>query len=310
MRSARPVFLKSLAYELGEERHTLEDLPSVLDGTKRQLREAGLDTYYVSRRSAVELARRPIEETLASLDPAERQAVCRVIFATNSVHDPVLARPLAISQMLVELGLPAAFPIGVFLSFCANFQSALEIARSLIEGEREEIVLIVCSDVLEETHDRLVAPKVSVHSDAAVSFAVCATEGPYRLVETSLHVDSTLGSLNREKQFVQYMDGVSRGVVSLVQQMFERTGLGVEDVARVLPNNYNRWVCRSMAELAGFPEDRLFLDNIPRFAHALAADNPINLLDLERSEPARSAENIALLGSGAFQWGCTLLRVE
>jgi 3-oxoacyl-[acyl-carrier-protein] synthase-3 len=306
----RPTFIGALAYELGEETHDLDDLPSLLDGTKNRLREGGLESYRVSALSPVELARSPIEQTLAGLDDSERESIRRVIFATNSFESIDTARPGGISQLLVEQGLPTAFPIGVFLSFCANFQSALEVARSLIESDHEDTVLVVCSDVLDKNHDRIVAPKISVHSDAAVSFVVSGRDGPYRLVETRLRGDSKLGALNRETQFIQYMDGVSRAVVGLVEDLLATVDLASEDVTQVLPNNYNRWVCRSMAELVGFPQERLYLDNIPRFAHALAADNPINLVDIERAGLLSSGDILALLGSGAFQWGCTILRVE
>jgi 3-oxoacyl-[acyl-carrier-protein] synthase III len=306
----RPTFIRALAYELGEEVHNLDELTRVSDGTRRQLREGGLRTYRVSQRSPVELARVPIEHTLAGVDREECESIRRVIFATNSFDDGDTARPGEISGLLIEQGLSAAFPIGVFLSFCANFHSALELARALIESGREDTVLVVCSDVLDKNHDRIVSPKISVHSDAAVSFVMSACGGPYRVLETRLRGDAQLAALNRETQFLQYMDGVSRAVVGLVEDMLAAVELTSEDITRVLPNNYNRWVCRSMAELVGFSEERLFLDNIPRFAHALAADNPINLLDVERAGLASAGDVIALLGSGAFQWGCTLLQVE
>lgn len=46
-----------------------------------------------------------------------------------------------------------------------------------------------------------------------------------------------------------------------------------------------------------------------RFENALAADNPINLDHYYREQRPPSGEWIALLGSGAFQWGFSLVRV-
>ncbi len=303
-----PTFVDGIAYRLGERRHDLDELTDVLQGTRHQLREAGLETYYVTDGSPTELAREPIERTLEHAREGRLGPINRVIFATNSVGHETLATPHAISRLFADVGLSDAFPLGVFLAWCANFQVALELARSLIETGQEETVLVVCSDVLWRP-DRLVSPRISVHSDAAVSFTVSSHEGPFELLATAVHVEPKLGDINRETHFVQYMDGVARGVASVTQAALDAAGIGHDDVGRLIPNNYNRWVSRSMAKIAGFPEDRVYLDNVPRFAHALAADNPINLDDYHRERRPPSGECVALLGSGAFQWGVSLMRV-
>jgi 3-oxoacyl-[acyl-carrier-protein] synthase III len=303
------IHLTAFAYELGEETHDLDELTTVLPGVRNSLRQAGLASYRISTKSPVELARGPIERSLAALDPGAREGLRRVVFATNSLAHPSLATPHALSRLLAELGLPSLFPIGVFMSFCANFQAALELARALVVSGRERDVLVVCTDVFDKGPDRLVSPKISVHSDAAVSLVVSASDGPFRLLETRLRVDSAMGALDRNTQFVQYMDGVSRAVVGIVDETLGAAGLGRDQIVRVLPNNYNAWVCRSMAQLAGFGEAQLYLDNLPRFAHALAADNPINLVDCVAAGKAASGDHLVLLGSGAFQWGCSVVRV-
>src|SRR5262249_27565244 len=142
----RAVHLKAISYELGEEVHDLDELTTVLPGVRTSLRQAGLASYRVSRLTPVELARRPLERTLAGLDEAARRRLRRVIFATNSLAHPSLATPHALSQLLADLGLPSLFPIGVFMSFCANFQAALELARALIDSGNERDVLVVCTD--------------------------------------------------------------------------------------------------------------------------------------------------------------------
>jgi 3-oxoacyl-[acyl-carrier-protein] synthase III len=308
-RAQRLTFINAIAYELGEEVHNIDDLTHVLPGTLTRLHEGGLEKYCVTTRTPIELARGPVEQTLAAAG-VKSQMINRVIFATNSFDNSEVALPAGISALMAANGLPRVFPIGTFLAFCANFQSALELARALIESYREDCVLVVCTDVLAPERDRIVEPKISVHSDAAVSFLLSADEGPYRLIDTRLRSDAKLGALNRYTQFVQYMDGVSRNVVGLIEDMVAASDFGVDDVAVLLPNNYNRWVCRSMAELVGFDSANVFMDNIPRFAHALAADNAINLVDAHTSGRVKTGDLVAMLGSGAFQWGCTMLRVE
>ena len=286
-------FVDGIFYKLGERRHDLAELRGVLNGTRSKLREAGLSTYYATDASPAGLAHDPIERTLEWASKANLGSIKRVIFATNSVGHEDLLTPHAISRLIADVGLESAFPLGVFLAWCANFQIALELAHSLIDTGREETVLVVCSDV-HSRRDRLVSPRISVHSDAAVSFTVSSHEGRFELLATQVHVDQELGHMNRETHFVQYMDGVSRGIAKVTGTVLDRTPFAHGDLGQVILNNYNLWVCRSMAKIAGFSEDRVYLDNIPRFAHALAADNPINLDDYyrERRPPSRAADRV------------------
>jgi 3-oxoacyl-[acyl-carrier-protein] synthase III len=302
-----PIYINALAYELGETPRSLESLATVPDDIREQLREGALDTYRVSTRTPLDLARVPMERSLEALTAQERVMVRRVIVATNSFHDSAITEAAAVSRMLVELDIAHVTPIGLFLSFCANVQSAIAIARGLISIEGDGSILVVCSDVRSSEADRLVAPNISVLSDAAMSFVVSSSDGPYRVLDSRLCVDSVLGGLDREQHFLTYMDGVARNVTSVVGDVLRGLDLTPDDIACVCPNNYNKWVCRSMAELAGFPEERLYLENIPRFAHAFAADNVINLVDLSRAGGVSPGDLVALFGTGAFQWGCTVV---
>lgn len=305
----RPIFMKALAYELGEHERAVSELPDAPEEVRATLVEAGLDAYRVSSRSPLQLARRPIDETLAALSPAERAGIGRAIFATNSFHDATLTAQSGASHLLVELGLPEITPVGVFLSFCANLHSALELAQALLRHDGDGSILVLCADVLGPSESRLVPPNISVFSDAAASFVLSFDEGPYEVLGTRLRVDAAVGLLDRTREFIQYMEGVSRGVKGLADEILAAAGLDLSAVRWVFPNNYNRWSCRSMAELVGFAEDRLYLENLGRVAHAFAADNVINLCDFEHAGQARTGDTLALFGTGGFQWGCTLIRV-
>jgi 3-oxoacyl-[acyl-carrier-protein] synthase III len=304
------LFLDALAYELGEEARPVAELPNVAEDIREQLQQGGLRTYRVSSRTPIELARGPVTRTLAALDDEERARIKRVIFATNSFHDPSIATVREISRLLVDVGLGSAVPIGLFLSFCANLQSAIDVARGLLALEPGHAVLIICTDVRPRDEDRLVEPNISVLSDAAASLVLSPREGRYRVLDSRFQVESALGLLDRSTEFLEYMDGVSRGVTSVLGDTLAALELEPTEVARLLPANHTRWVCRAMAELAGFEESRLYLDNIPRVAHAFAADNVINLYDYEEAGNVRAGDLIALFGSGGFQWGCTLVEAR
>ena len=199
MSNSRDIFITGLTYELGENEHDLDDLTTVVRGVRDNLRDGGLCTYRTTERSVVELSAAPLRATIESLSDDERGAVRRLIFASNSVWDESLFTPAALSLLLKDIGLPGIVPIGVSMSWCANFHSAIELARLLVESDGDECVLVVCTDIWRKDRDRLVSPKVSVHSDAAATFAVSTHGGPFRIAKTRIRLDPTLGSLDRNR---------------------------------------------------------------------------------------------------------------
>ncbi|MDQ3933002.1 MAG: hypothetical protein M3340_00035 [Actinomycetota bacterium] len=310
MNHSSEIFLTGLTYELGEVVHDLDELTHVAPGVRQTLRDGDLETWRTTDRSIVELASGPLRGTVEALNDEERAGVRKLIFASNSVWDESLHTSVAVSALLDELGLPEVIPVGANMAWCANFHLALELARMMIQTDGDECVLVVCADIWPKERDRLVSPGVSVHSDAAAAFAVSSHGGPFRIGTTRFGIDPGLALMDRNSQFVQYMGRVGEGLSALMTQTLGAAGLAPDMVARVVLNNYNRWSCRTLAELGGFTEDHLYLDNVPRFAHALCVDNPINLCDLGSNGSALSpGDHLVLLGTGPCQWGVSVVDV-
>jgi len=302
------IFISALTYELGEMLHDLGDLPGVGDDIRQQLYDGGLRNYRVTGRSVVELAAGPMRRAVEVLPDAARAGLRRVIFASNSAWDQALHSPLELSRVLDGLGLPGLTPVGVSLSWCVNTHTALDLARMMIEADGDPAVLIVCADTWPETRpDRLVLPDVSVHSDAAACFVLTTEEGPFRLGATRMRLDPALGLLDREKRPEEFVQRASQGVIGTIEETLEASGLGVEDFSLVIPNNYSKFVCHWVADLMGFPSDQVYLKNLPRFAHGLCADNPINLRDFACESTLEQGQRMLLLGTGPYQWGAAVI---
>lgn len=309
MPPAPDLYLTALTYELGEHEHRLDDLPGVPDDVRQALHDGGLSNYRVTDRSVVELAAGPIRRTVEALDDDLRRGIRRLVFASNSVWDESLHSPLAVSRVLDGLDLRGVVPLGVSLSWCVNVHTALDLARMLVAADGDEAVLVVCADLWPGSRpDRLVLPNVSVHTDAAASFVVTARDGPFRYRHTRLRLDPALGLLDRTRDPQQFLERAAQGVVGTVSETLEAGGVAPGDIAKVVPNNYSRFVCDWVAGLAGFEADALYLDNLPRFAHALCTDNPINLRDLA-DDGLAPGDRLLLLGTGPYQWGAAIVDV-
>lgn len=305
-----PVHLVGPAYELGEVDHDLDELTQVLPGIRTSLRDAGLDRYLTTERSPMELAGASLRKTLDLLDDSWG-STRHLIFASNSTWDPDVTEPAQLGRLLTDLGIESAYPYGIFLSYCANLQCALDLGSSLLSSRQADQVLVVCTDKADPASDRLVEPKISVHSDGAASFGMTREPlaGSYRLLQTVLTIDAALGAIDPDADFVGYFAAVTDGIVNVVEATLDRTGVKVGDISRVFTNNYNCTVATIMGDLAGFDSGQVFLDNIPRFAHALAADAIVNLVDCSATAPWSGGELLLVLGTGPIQWGCSILEV-
>ncbi len=310
--SGQPVYLAGLAYELGEHTHDLDELSLVLPGVRASLRESGLGSYRTSDRTPAELAKASLAATLAQLDPGLPGGIRHVVYATNSMWDAGFTDPATLGALLVDLGLTAAYPYGIFLSYCANLQCAFDLGASLIRSAEADEVLVVCTDKADPAGDRLVAPRISVHSDGAASFALTRDRigGSYRLIDTVLTINPGIGAIDADRQFIDYFREVTEGIAAVVAKALTRTGLTAGDITRVFTNNYNEMIATIVAKLVGFSTGQLYLDNIPRFAHALAADAIINIVDSAAASPWAGGESLLVLGTGPIQWGCSILETQ
>lgn len=303
------VYLTGLDYTLGEEDHDLDELTSVLPGVREALREAGVERYRTSTMSPIELAGDSLHKTLHHLPTTWRGGIKHLIYATNSIWDGELLEPAPLGNLLLSLGLEHAYPYGIFMSYCANLQCALDLGASMIRSNKADHVLVVCTDKAEPGSDRLVKPRISVHSDGAASFVMTRERrtGSYQLLSTVLTVTPALGSVDADAQFVDYLNGITAGVVNVVRRTLDTVGIEPSAVAKGFTNNYNCAVATMMGKLAGFDPDQLYLVNVPRFAHALAADAIINIADWAAEGGSTTGEPLLMLSTGPIQWGCSVV---
>lgn len=303
------IFLAGLDYALGEEDHDLDELQAVLPGVRESLRESGLDRFRTSQMTPIELAGESLRKTLVQLPATWPSDITHLIYATNSMWDKELLEPAPLGNLLITLGIEQAYPYGIFLSYCANLQCAFDLGASIIRSGRADHVLVVCTDKAEPTSDRLVRPRVSIHSDGAASFAMTREQLPgcYRLLATVLTISPDLGEVDPDVQFVDYLNGTTAGVVDVVRRTLATLDLKPNDVVKGFTNNYNRAVATMMGKLAGFETEQLYLENVPRFAHALAADAVINVVDWATNETPQPDLPLLVLSTGPIQWGCSIL---
>jgi 3-oxoacyl-[acyl-carrier-protein] synthase-3 len=308
---AKPeIYLSGLAYELGElkEIQHLEELSGKAE-ILENMTALGLYSYAASSHTSLELAQRVLCKTLTETRiPNEK--IDAVVFATNHFRDRDLTED-PLKRMLKNLGLRHAFPYGVSFSSCGNLHSALSMAAGLLLTCGLRNVLVVTSDKNSEfePESRIYSTNVSILSDAAASVLVSTEfEGRIRWLATQQYTDMRLIDYSAPEQIGNYLQCVRSGIQVSVAKALAQAGIDAGMISQLITNNYNYSVSMLFATAVGVPVANVFRDNVPRFAHAYAADNLINLQSY-LSAPEANAGHILLLGSGPNTWNTTVLDV-
>lgn len=309
MNEDKKVYLAAIAYKLGdfysiEEVDELKKNPKVL----KMLLMLGLDKYSKSDLVASEIAKK---SALQTLDQAQifGEEIDILIYATNSLWNLEGSGLKEIGGLIHDLNLKKAYPIGINLSECGNLQTAIRVATALIKSEKCTNILVITTDKISENTSRIVAPNISVASDGAASFILTSSEkkGEFEVIQTTQHIDVNINYIDPIKQSSFFLEQVMKGLKEISDMALLSMGKEPKNFSQLITNNYNMSVTKSICDTLGFDPKQAYTKNISRFAHALAADNIINLYDFLVENSISTKELIMLIGTGTSAWGCTIL---
>lgn len=207
-----------------------------------------------------------------------------------------------LAWMAVELGLERALPYGMFLNQCTNYTQAIQFASHLIRNEGMKNVLVLGSDVLDESRaDRVMDNRVSVYSDIALAFMVRAGTGAgYRVDGLEHRYLPRISSYTKPASLVQFITAYSEGIRGVCGSLCARLGAGPGSFKRLVTANYNHSVLKNLAQLADMPQNALFLDNIADYGHCFAADQLIALQHMDERNLAEPGDRMLLVAVGGF----------
>ena len=303
------VYWTSSSYELGdlqkiEEIDELKENKQILN----TLLTLGLDQYSKSKVSAMDMAKRSILNTLQKTN-ISREDIDALVYASYSFEDSGFYLHRHIGNLIDELGLENAYPIGTFLSGCGNLHTAIRIAKNLIKSQECKNILVVTTDVVSKNISRIVQPNISVLSDAAASFILtsCQTEGEFEVLSNNQHMNAKISHINPEFEPLEYLEKVMEGIKQTCAKSLIKVKKESKNSAQIITNNYNISVSKTICDVLDFNFEQNYSKNISRFAHASAADNVINLCDFSTNQSFLTDELVLLLGTGPSTWGCTVL---
>jgi 3-oxoacyl-[acyl-carrier-protein] synthase III len=281
------IFLRGVAYHL-EEIAPIERIPALAaDATLlAAFKAAGNTTYAHSNQSLAEQAIASAKKTLAaaSLVAADINAV---VIGTSEIREPKRYPEMLSTEVLAALGLSDVPLVGVTLAGCANYSSALRVARNLLVAEGMKHVLVIETDQVRGSMQRQVfdnGAACAIFGDGAASLVVSSdtpslqgsTTSDFELValaQTIRPLDWSTADVNAIAANNYF------GFLHVVNQAMAHAGATRSDVAKAFFSNISVAIVGEFAALLELDMKRVHTANCSRTAHVWSCDNLINLVD-------------------------------
>lgn len=310
------IYLHSVVSELGERCVTVEETSQqgLLHSDPAHFREAGFahQRICLPETTCLDLAQRAAMQLQGQL-----QSVSGIVYhsalAANAQHLPYRVfeqsreiRHLAefpVSHLQDALGLEQAFTLGISQQACTGFVGALRVARALLSTEPDLAELLcVTSDrvpeggLRESTYNPL--------ADAALACLVGRERQGFQILAVHQITNGALATRSADELVGSYFTYTHR----VITQALAKSGLGIEDIAWIVPQNLARAAWQVMSSLLGFDSERVLCPSVAEVGHLVSGCNFLNLQRGLAESRFRPGERVLLPVAGyGLNWQCLVL---
>ncbi len=303
---SRTLYLGGLAYSLGTTRGIEHVAELAADaGRLQQFHDMGLREY--SEIAPSDLEHLATDTVNRSLDEAEiHPDDLEVVVLTSSTIWNDAQRIL--KCLASQVGLGSAYPYGVTLSECANATAAIKLAGATLSDSPDACALVLVADCIHLPRSRLVIPDASIYSDSVASFIVSRAEIENGFAIEQIFTMADWRVAQADPAGSEYLSLVMKNLRASCRALARTQDDLFADIDLVCANNYSDAFTELVGLSCGVPTERIYTANLPRFAHAYAADTLINLADYLDRAPLAVGARVAMLSSGIGTWSSLLLR--
>ncbi|HYD63444.1 MAG TPA: hypothetical protein VEC35_24020 [Noviherbaspirillum sp.] len=201
------------------------------------------------------------------------------------------------NEILLALGMNDILVVGVTIAGCANYASALRVARNMIAVDGYRNVLVIETNQVRGNLDRVVASSQTgapayILADGALSYIATTEAAEFSVLGMEQIVKPVDPAQADAATFITNNVGGFRHVT---QCALDRAGVRREQITQVFFHNISLLLLRGLIDVTGFPLYKLFIDNVGRTSHVWGADNLIGLHDYCRAENPPSGALFMLL---------------
>lgn len=160
---------------------------------------------------------------------------------------------------------------------CVGYFKVLELLLSILRSP-SDLALVLTGEVAFTPKLRVV-PRSTLVGDASTAslFSTSGLDHQLLSVKTHLIPGYEKGIYLCDKALISFELIYISQTVSLVETVLKVAGVSIQDIKVVLPHNVNIPTWEKIALALNIPLSRVYLKNIPVYAHTFSSDHLINL---------------------------------
>ena len=250
-----------------------------------------------------------------------------MVLVATATPDMLFPSTACLTQAKIGATNAFAYDVG---AGCSGFIYGLVIASQFVRQGTVEHALVIGAETLTKFADMADRNTCVLFGDGAGAVVVNATEPPRGLLGHYLGSDGSLASLlelpaggsrmpathetvdarlhylkmQGRKVYVHAVKAMGDSIVKVI----EEAGYTGEDVMFLFPHQANMRIIQSVAERAGMPMEKVFV-NIKKYGNTSAASIPIAIAEAVDTGCLEEGMLVGMVAFGAgFTWGAALVR--
>lgn len=282
------ILLRGVAYHL-DELAPIERIPALAQDPQllAAFHEAGHKTYAHSSLTLAEQAICSAVKTLAAAQLAPTD-VDAIVVGTSEIREPKRYPEMLSTDLLTALQLSNVPVVGVTLAGCANYSSALRVARNMLIAEGLKNVLVIETNQVRGSMQRQVfddGMACVIFGDGAASLVVSATAAGGSELEL-VAMSQTIRPLDWARADINAIAANNfLGFRHVLDDVLKRANATRADIAKVFLSNIALRIVADLAGVLDLDVRSVYTANTSRTAHVWSCDNLINLVDYCAAEP-------------------------
>src|SRR5438067_7824755 len=212
---------------------------------------------------------------------------------------------------------------------CTSFVTALGVARGMISSGTVQNVLVIGAECLSRLLNFQDRTTCVLFGDGAGAVVVEASNASVGVESVVLHsegsrgemlmvraggsrVPATKDTVEQGQHFITMQGGevfklAVKSMADAAEEALREAGLGLEDIALMIPHQANMRIIEGVAKRLHFPMEKVFV-NIQRYGNTSAASIPIAIAEAEMQGRLRRGDKVLLAAfGGGFTWGAAVL---
>jgi 3-oxoacyl-(acyl-carrier-protein) synthase III len=312
---------------LPDQRMTNDDLTKLVDtsdewiSSRTGIRERRISTGETTSDLAYKASVRALEK--AGMDAKELD----LIICATITPDSFMPSVACMVQERLGARKAAAFDL---TAACTGLIYGMAVAASFIESGMYRTILVIGAETLSKTLDWSDRSTCVLFGDGAGAMILSATESDNGIMSVTLQSDGSrqdylcLPAISLVNPFVKReqdtftplltMKGQEvfkfavRSITDLIHTVFQKTGLGEEDIKYIVTHQANQRIIEMAAKTLKISVDKFFI-NLDRCGNTSAASIGIALDEMVQRNMLQAGDNIILVGfGGGMTSGAILVR--